>query len=104
MTQQNQTTNIAKFNVKKLLWVSVGLIVTGLIGWLVASFTVTYEKYALIIGLVMATLGQLGVLIAKTEDVQKRPEVKDGFELYTETVKFWGTLVALLGAILAISA
>lgn len=53
-----------------------------------------------LLGLIVSAVGQLFQSAGKSIDVQSKPRLKDGFELFGEVVKILGVLAALAGFVL----
>lgn len=87
---------------KKFGSVVLSFLATAAIGFFCGSFFAAPDKELLVTGLIIAAMGQLAESAAKSSDVQASESAKDGFELYGEGVKFMGSLIAILGAVLAL--
>lgn len=86
------------FDWDKMIYVICGLLIFAAIFiFLVCKLP---EVSMTLLGLIVSAVGQLFQSAGKSIDVQSKPRLKDGFELFGEVVKILGVLAALAGFVL----
>lgn len=86
------------FDWGKMIYVICGLLIFAAI--FIILVCKLPEVSMTLLGLIVSAVGQLLQSAGKSIDVQSKPRLKDGFELFGEVVKILGVLAALAGFVL----